>query len=621
MKFNTIVVPTFDSSIRFGPGIDKSTIFINGAKIHNRPKSRLDLPLLLNSDSKYHIDTSSISNVGELSNWPDWLSYSVSCILNHEIIAIPTETVYGLAANALSEKAVRKIYEAKGRPSDNPLIVHVSSLEMLISLYKPSNSNLSEFKEISLSKNTAKNPDYWDADVLPKIYKQLVEIFWPGPLTIVLPRPKCIPSIVLGNSQVNNTVAFRLPSHPVARAIIECCGVPIAAPSANSSGLPSPTLAEHVFKDLNGLIPLIIDSGSSKIGLESTVVDAISEKLPTKDLGVLDRSTLTDSNQFKSKPFYFEQIDEFNSYIDPSNNHVIAKVPCILRPGGISFEQITEMANSHNSKLGSATNIGGTAPASKYFSNDSSNLWNDLIVYGKNFSDAGIETAPTTPGMKYKHYSPKAKVSLLIPNQNTNVDSNNNSGVDKLLPSLLIRKKTIEYILNLYHDFCNRSVIKTPLKSSIDPSSNHSIANIPNPRFLIGLVCIASDSKWLNLPEESFSVETFDTSSPSFNTLSKFSGISSISAEHMNTIYQLPKLSDNNLKSKSINHSENQKVKVIVFLVSSKYTLGSNMFNLLRLADEFGVNEIIVEGVSDDGEGMAIMNRLRKASTNHIFVG
>ncbi|MEG1845718.1 MAG: L-threonylcarbamoyladenylate synthase, partial [Oscillospiraceae bacterium] len=164
---------------------------------------------------------------------------------NGEVVGIPTETVYGLAANALSSDAAAKIFKAKGRPQDNPLIVHISEFNEIYDLVKD----------------------------VPKNAKKLAENFWPGPLTMIMEKSSLIPIEVSGGL---STVAIRMPSHPVARAIIKASGVPLAAPSANISGSPSPTNAKYVFDDMNGKIPLIVDGGSSKVGVESTVITLVT---------------------------------------------------------------------------------------------------------------------------------------------------------------------------------------------------------------------------------------------------------------------------------------------------------------------------------------------------------
>ena len=172
------------------------------------------------------------------------LKVAVNLLKNDEVIAFPTETVYGLGANALSEKAVAKIFQAKGRPADNPLIIHVAHQKMV--------------------------EDCLILHKLPKIAEKLIECFWPGPLTLVLPKSTLIPAITTGGL---DTVAIRMPKHPIALALIKLSGYPIAAPSANLSGLPSPTNFEDVVEDLMGRVPLIIDGGKTNLGLESTVLD------------------------------------------------------------------------------------------------------------------------------------------------------------------------------------------------------------------------------------------------------------------------------------------------------------------------------------------------------------
>ena len=161
---------------------------------------------------------------------------------NGGLVAIPTETVYGLGANALDESASKKIYEAKGRPSDNPLIAHISDMDELAALVRE----------------------------IPEAGKKLAEKYWPGPLTMIFPKKDIVPYGTTGGLE---TVAIRMPSDPVANRLIKLAGVPVAAPSANTSGRPSPTKAEHVVEDMNGKIEMIIDSGEVGIGVESTIVD------------------------------------------------------------------------------------------------------------------------------------------------------------------------------------------------------------------------------------------------------------------------------------------------------------------------------------------------------------
>ena len=217
------------------------------------------------------------------------------------LVAFPTETVYGLGANALDEEAAAKIYAAKGRPSDNPLIVHIADME-------------------SLPLITAE---------IPEAAIKLAEKFWPGPLTMVLKKSEAVP---YGTTGGLDTVAVRMPSHPIALEMIRHGGGYIAAPSANTSGRPSPTLASHVAEDMNGIIPMILDGGAVGIGIESTIVDL------TED------------------------------------------IPIILRPGFITKEMLEE-------------------------------------VVGEVQIDKGLEadskTPPKAPGMKYRHYAPKAELLVV----------------------------------------------------------------------------------------------------------------------------------------------------------------------------------------------------------------
>lgn len=231
------------------------------------------------------------------------LKNAANALSKGHLIAFPTETVYGLGANALDPNAASKIFHAKGRPSDNPLIVHISSSDELYNIVE----------EIS------------------EPAKALMESFWPGPLTIIMKKNTSVPSAVTAGL---DTVAVRLPSNLVARTLIKLSGVPVAAPSANISGKPSPTCADHVVEDLYGKVDYIIDAGCCEVGLESTVIDATG------------------------------------------------KTPVLLRPGGITLSQLTKAC--------------GNVKVEKSI----------LSKLDKNF-------IPRSPGMKYRHYSPKAPLYVV----------------------------------------------------------------------------------------------------------------------------------------------------------------------------------------------------------------
>ena len=186
-----------------------------------------------------------VDNVVERKKYYPQLQEAAKLLRENEAVDFPTETVYGLGANAMDDEAIAKIFEAKGRPSDNPLIVHIGTKSQLDGIVKE----------------------------IPPVAEKLMAHFWPGPLTIILPRKEGISEKVTAGL---NTVGVRMPDHPIALALIEEANVPVAAPSANRSGRPSPTLASHVYEDLNGKIAGIVDGGATGVGVESTVIDCTS---------------------------------------------------------------------------------------------------------------------------------------------------------------------------------------------------------------------------------------------------------------------------------------------------------------------------------------------------------
>ena len=242
-----------------------------------------------------------VGDLNHLSTSYPHITQAANKLIENEVVAFPTETVYGLGANAFSDEAVRKIFEAKGRPSDNPLIVHIASQEQL----------------------------YEFVEDIPEYALPLIKEFWPGPLTLVLRKKgDQLSSLVTAGL---DTVAVRMPDHPIALALLKEANVPVAAPSANRSGKPSPTQASHVYHDLQGRISGIIDGGSTGVGVESTVIDCTTA------------------------------------------------VPTILRPGGVTKEQMEE------------------------------------IIGEVRVDQALVEEghAPKSPGMKYTHYAPNAPVFVV----------------------------------------------------------------------------------------------------------------------------------------------------------------------------------------------------------------
>jgi L-threonylcarbamoyladenylate synthase len=315
------------------------------------------------------------------------------------LVAFPTETVYGLGADALNRGAVRRIYAAKGRPTDNPLIVHVAD----------------------------KNQIYRLAKKLPEKAEDLIKKFFPGPLTIVLEKNEVVPDETTAGL---HTVAIRMPSHRIALALIRESGTPIAAPSANKAGRPSPTKAQHVVEDLNGEVDLIIDGGATEVGLESTVVDLTVEP------------------------------------------------PQLLRPGGITIEMLREVCGQFQ-----------VHPAISH--------------------QLSEKEAAKSPGMKYRHYAPKASLTVIVGKEND------------------VQEKIAELIRHF-----NSKGLKIGVATTTD-------------------------------------------------------------------------------KKYQTDHLEN--------LGESKEEIAKGLFDVFRKFDKAGVDVILAEGVDEEGLGLAIMNRLKKASGYKII--
>lgn len=231
------------------------------------------------------------------------IARAAGMIKNGDVVGFPTETVYGLGANALDPEAVMKIFAAKGRPADNPLIVHITELSQIKPLIRG---------EMGI------------------VAQRLAEKYWPGPLTMIFPASDAVPNCVTAGL---DTVGIRMPSNPDARRFIEACGCPIAAPSANRSGRPSPTTAQRVFEDMDGRIPMILDGGSCGVGVESTVLD------------------------------------------------VTGDVPRVLRPGGVTVEDIAAVAEQ-------------------------------CAVDDSVMRPLREGEKPRSPGMKYRHYAPAGSLTI-----------------------------------------------------------------------------------------------------------------------------------------------------------------------------------------------------------------
>lgn len=390
-------------------------------------------------------------------------------------VAFPTETVYGLGADATRGEAIAGIYNAKRRPADNPLIVHISSLTQLRHL-------------LDLSPGSDTTPlDGIREDPIPTIYHSVISRFWPGPLTILLPLPQpspLAPSVTAGLP----TFGARMPSSRLALALIHLAGVPVAAPSANASTRPSPTTAAHVLHDLSGRIELIIDGGPCHVGVESTVVDGLA---------------------------------------DP---------PVVLRPGGVSIETLRQCSG-----------------------------WKHVVIGYRDGVETGV---PRAPGMKYKHYSPTARVILVqgklsIQLLTTHLRGCTNAG--------LATTKTWRV-----EDLAVLKVSITQRTAKAGSALRYFIVQNGTPD---AMHCNASNDGHCS-------------------TLTATTGYTGIA-----------------------DGKDSDAVRVVVTdLGTSPAIIAQNLFSALRELDMQGVDVIFVEGIGAD-EGLtaaAVMNRLRKAAELEI---
>ena len=257
--------------------------------------------------------------IDDTTEYSAQLKEAASIILSDGLVVFPTETVYGLGGNALLADAAKKIYSAKGRPSDNPLIIHIA---------EPKDAEKYAF--------------------VNDIYYDLAKEFMPGPLTVIMPKRDCIPYSVTGGLE---TVAVRCPSHPIAHALIKECGVPIAAPSANLSGKPSPTSAKYVLEDMNGRVDMIIDGGECEIGLESTIVSIDGDALTLLRPGAITYDALCCvCKDVKIAPAVLNKLAENEKPLSPGMKyrHYAPSADFVLLDGSaedvISF-MITEQKN------------------------------------------------------------------------------------------------------------------------------------------------------------------------------------------------------------------------------------------------------------------------------------
>lgn len=295
-----------------------------------------------------------VSIVKDIDKDNEYLKEAAEIIYNGGLVAFPTETVYGLGANALDDKAVEKIFNAKGRPQDNPLIVHVAS----------------------------KKIDYLVKDI-PELAQKLINKFWPGPLTIILNKKDIIPSKTSANL---DTIGIRMPNNEIALKLIELSKCPIAAPSANISGRPSPTEVNRCIEDLSGKVDYIIGGTRSSVGVESTILDCT---------------------------------------VNP---------PLILRPGGITLEMLKKVCGD---------------------------IEIDKAIQGK--PDKNLK--PKAPGMKYRHYAPKAKLKIIKGNKQKTIEI-----INEIVQNYIENQKEVAILSTdeLYNNFNYGKVISLGSEKNLE---------------------------------------------------------------------------------------------------------------------------------------------------------
>lgn len=454
-------------------------------------------------------------------------------------VAFPTETVYGLGADATHSDAVKGIYKAKGRPSDNPLIIHVCDLNMLRETICP--GYLERVRQgLSLS------------DPIPDIYQKLIKRFWPGPLTIILPNPddsKLAPEVTAGLS----TFGARMPDSPLALSLICLTGHPLAAPSANASTRPSPTTAYHVLQDLNGKIELIINGGAGActVGVESTVVDGLCYP------------------------------------------------PVILRPGGVSIDAIREVTG-----------------------------WEDVQIAYQDSKEVmcGLN-APRAPGMKYKHYSPKAKVVLY---ESISPYTNNATTSSTILSDL--KKSEIEYNNHLSNHLASNHApwrlmgseyllphIHKNNNTTNDNIGNSNACEIPEIPVRIGIVSTRHWEPWGGLHDSIIVSSRAYVNIGRICNVQTLKMISPASELRKSELWLRSSYNPDSLFSpdKSLEAKNDWKCAEVfeIRLGIETRQIAHDLFLALREMDEQEVEVILIEGIDDKGDlAAAVMNRLRKAA-------
>ena len=423
------------------------------------------------------------------------------------LVAFPTETVYGLGGDGLDPEASKKIYAAKGRPSDNPLILHISDEEELLPL----------------------------VSAVPESAKGLMKAFWPGPMTLVFKKSSLVPYETTGGL---DTVAIRMPSHDAARRLIKAAGVPIAAPSANRSGRPSPTSASHVLEDMDGRIDMILDGGEVPIGLESTIIDVTGDEA------------------------------------------------VVLRPGYIGVDEIREVAGS-----------GSLDPA----------------IIGR--PDPLLR--PKAPGMKYRHYAPKADITIVRSisrraddtdgGLGKDIDDSDNTGSN--LGKAIDNQDSIDRGFDEAGD--NQDSTGRGLGEAIDNQDNIGSS-------------LGKTSSSLGKTESNGDIDSAEMGSAEINGAPCTDHASAAERVAAKIIELAEEKASKGYRTRILCAKEHahmypsEYVRTIGELAHEE-TIAHNLYKCLRDFDLEKVDFVFSEAFGDDALGSAIMNRLTKAAGYHII--
>ncbi|TQS35923.1 hypothetical protein Golomagni_03641 [Golovinomyces magnicellulatus] len=468
----------------------------------------------------------------QISNLYEVAEYLRNSRKRHQLlpVAFPTETVYGLGADATNSDAVNGIYKAKGRPSDNPLIIHVCDLNMLREVIRPGYVGTASIQVESNDNHPTSFSQI--EDPIPNIYKPLIKRFWPGPLTILLPNAInsiLAPEVTAGLS----TFGARMPDSCLALSLISLTGKPLAAPSANASTKPSPTTAKHVLHDLSGRIEIIVSGREPcTVGLESTVVDGLCYP------------------------------------------------PVILRPGGIDIDLIRECPG-----------------------------WEDVCnaYQDEKNTMASCSEIPRAPGMKYKHYSPKAQVILYESSSMFTTPDEENMPNNCRQPNIQLWQ-TFSFM-----DLSNKSNNKNP-------------SHLPPLPSLIGIIRTKHWAPWGGISGQKIGAD---------NSLSEIIGqicniqplkaTSDTYKSRQGQFWQILGQESHENRIASIQCQETTAITtnkkkladvIEIFLGADTRQIAHGLFAALREMDEREVQVIFVEGINDNGDmAVAVMNRLRKAAS------